>query len=454
MIDKLKSVLAGVKADYADLRYELVRETKFSFSGKELTGLASSSTDGYVLRVLAGGGMASVAFTRFEDAAAAGRTGVENARLVGRQAKEPVRFARADVVKDQVRPRLDIDPRKVTVDEKLAQARKYNDMALASKKVATTDIGYADVTRDKYFVSTEGTEVSEELVTTRLAGSIVSRADGLTQTVRVGFGGSDGYGRVKGREAEMEQRVKLAEDLLAAEPVKAGTYRVVLDQRLAGVFTHEAFGHFSEADLIQDSPTMRQKMQVGAKLGSDVVSIKDDPTMPSQLGFYKYDDEGVRARPTQLMKQGVLAGRLHSRRTAAAFGEPLSGHCIAEDYRYAPIIRMGNIYIEPSDKSLDELLAMLGDGLYLCNAMGGQTSGENFTFGAQYGFVVRGGKRGQMVRDINIGGNLYHTLESIKAVGNDLKLGEIGGCGKGQTNIRSCHGAPHILVEDLVIGGK
>jgi len=162
----------------------------------------------------------------------------------------------------------------------------------------------------------------------------------------------------------------------------------------------------------------------------------------------------VRARPTQLMKDGVLTGRLHSRRTAAAFGEPLSGHCVAEDYRFAPIIRMGNIYIEPADKSLDELLAMLGDGLYLCNAMGGQTSGENFTFGAQYGFIVKDGKPGQMVRDINIGGNLYQTLQNISAVGNDLKLGEIGGCGKGQLNVRSCHGAPHVLVESVVVGGR
>ncbi len=454
MLEKLKVMLSGIAADYADLRYELVRETKFTFNGRELTGLSSSSTDGYVLRVLAGGGMSSIAFTKPEDAAEAVATCIQNAKLVGRQAKEPVRLARTEVVKAVFRPTLDIDPRKVSIDEKLAQTRKYNDMALASKKVATTQLGYGELTREKTFVSTEGTEIEEELVTVRILGSIISREGTLTQTVRVGFGGSDGYGRLVGREADMAQRVKLAEDLLSAEPVKAGTYRVVLDQKLAGVFTHEAFGHFSEADLIEDSPTMREKMKIGAKLGSDVVNIKDDPTMPNQLGFYKYDDEGVAARPTQLMKNGVLVGRLHSRRTAAAFGEPLSGHCVAEDYRYAPIIRMGNIYIEPGPYRLEELLEKLGDGLYLCNAMGGQTSGENFTFGAQYGFVVKNGKSGQMVRDINIGGNLYHTLESIKAVGNDLKLGEIGGCGKGQTNIRSSHGAPHVLVEDLVIGGR
>jgi TldD protein len=267
-------------------------------------------------------------------------------------------------------------------------------------------------------------------------------------------GRSDGFGTLRDRHDLVEERTKIAVDLLKAEPVKAGTYRVILDQHLAGVFTHEAFGHFSEADLIEDSPTMREKMQIGARLGTDVVNILDDPTIPHQLGHYKYDDEGVLARPTQLMKEGVLVGRLHSRRTAAAFDEPVNGHCVAEDYRFAPIIRMGTIFIESDSKSFDDLMAELGDGLYLINPMGGQTTGENFTFGAQYGYAVKDGRKQQMLRDINITGNLYHTLESIVAIGNDLKLGEVGGCGKGQLNLRSCYGAPHILVEDLVIGGE
>jgi TldD protein len=85
--------------------------------------------------------------------------------------------------------------------------------------------------------------------------------------------------------------------------------------------------------------------------------------------------------------------------------------------------------------------------------MGGQTSGENFTFGAQYGYEVKNGKKADMIRDINISGNLYQTLKNINAIGNDMTLGEIGGCGKGQTNIRSCYGAPHIIIESVVIGG-
>jgi TldD protein len=86
--------------------------------------------------------------------------------------------------------------------------------------------------------------------------------------------------------------------------------------------------------------------------------------------------------------------------------------------------------------------------------MGGQTSGENFTFGAQYGYQVKNGKLGPMIRDINISGNLYHTLKSIYAIGNDLVLSKVGGCGKGQMNIRSSNGGPHILVRDVVIGGR
>ncbi len=245
-------------------------------------------------------------------------------------------------------------------------------------------------------------------------------------------------------------------DLLKAKPVEAGVYNCVLNPSMGGVFTHEAFGHYSEADLVEGSPSMREKMKIGSKLGTDILGIIDDPTLPDHLGFYKYDDEGVAARPTQLMKNGVLAGRMHSRRTAAEFGEPVSGHCVAQDYRFAPLIRMGTIFIQPGTETFEELLARLGDGLYILDAKGGATSGENFTFGAQYGYLVKGGKVAEMIRDINVSGDLYETLNNIVGVGNDLVLSKTGGCGKGyvmQTNMRSCSGAPHTLVNSLVIGG-
>jgi TldD protein len=442
MFDELRRMLAKVTADYADIRYEVRRETRVGFNGRELTLMTSNSLDGYVVRVLAGGGLATIAFTRPADADDAIRTAIENAQIIGRNIPQPVRFAPAPAVKERYFPQLTEDPRRIAPEAKLELARRYNELALAAPAIAMTSTDYEDLVREKYFLNTEGSEVREDLVLNRVSGAIISQDGTLTQRVRFGFGGSNGFSVLRNREAELEQRAAVARDLLKAEPVTAGTHRVVLNQRLGGVFTHEAFGHFSEADIIEDSPTMRARMQIGAELGTAILNIKDDPTRPDQLGHYRFDDEGV------------LVGRLHSRRTAAAYGEPLSGHSVAEDYRYPPIIRMGCIFIEPGTLSFDDLLQRLGDGLYLCDPMGGQTSGENFTFAAQYGYIVRGGKQQQLVRDINMTGNLYETLKNISALADDLKLGEIGGCGKGQTNLRSCYGSPHVMIDRIVIGGR
>ena len=453
MLLKLKQILNKADADYADIRYEIKKDTFITLDGKELSNIGSTTTDGYVIRVLKNGGFTSVSFTKEEDAEKALKTAQENAILLGSNIEKPITLAKVPIIKDTFIPTLKEDPRGISIEEKLQLLRHYNDIPLAHDKIAMTNTRYFEVTREKYFMSSEGAEIHEDLITTGIGGSIISKDGNLTQNVRVGAGGSDGFYTIRELDDKFEQRTQIAIELLKAEPVKAGAYNCILNQGLAGVFAHEAFGHFSEADIVESLPAMRKKMQIGNKLGNDVLSIIDNATMPNQLGFYRYDDEGVAVREVKLLTNGVLTGRLHSRRTAHEFGEQISGHCVAEDYRYAPIIRMGTIYIEPREKTLEQLLAELGDGLYILDPKGGQTSGENFTFGAQYGYVVKNGKKDQMIRDINISGNLYQTLQDITAVGNDLKLSKTGGCGKGQTNIRSCHGAPHILMKNVVLGG-
>ncbi len=453
MFEKLQGILKKVDADYGDVRYEIKKDTVITFNGKELTQIGSNSTDGYVIRALKDGGMASVVFTKEGDAEKSVSTVVENAQLIAKNIEKPVRLAEVEIVKDTFIPALKENPRKVSMVEKLELVRKYNDIPLGYEKIVTTSISYQEIIREKYFISTEGTEIREDLVTTRLFGEIISKDGNLVQNVRVRAGGSNGFSTVRNQEKNFEERTAIALDLLKAKPVEGGVYNCILNPNMAGVFTHEAFGHFSEADIIETLPSMREKMKMGNKLGNNVLNIVDNATLPDQLGFYRYDDEGVKVRPTQLMKNGVLTGRMHSRRTASEFGESISGHCIAEDYRYAPIIRMGTIFIEPGVHSFEELITMLGDGLYILDAKGGQTAGENFSFGAQYGYVVKNGKVSEMVRDINISGNLYKTLNDITVVGNDLSLSKVGGCGKRQMNIRSCSGAPHILVNNLVIGG-
>ncbi|MEO0216267.1 MAG: TldD/PmbA family protein [candidate division WOR-3 bacterium] len=447
-------MLSKCTGGYADLRYELKTETKIVISGKEIIEVSSCPTDGFVLRLLKNRALACVTFTKEKEFARALRIALSNVRVLAKNQNIPVEFARVPIVKDRFIPELNEDPTRIDIEAKIALLRHYNEIPYQNKNIIHTDLVYNEVVREKFYANTEGSEVFEKLVTTRIAGTIMAGDGSLIQSIRVGIGGSNGFAILQNREDEFINKTKLVGDLLTAEPVSGGVYNVILNQNLAGVFTHEAFGHFSEADLIENNPTMRKKMALGARLGTEILNIIDDPTIPGQLGFYKYDDEGVMTQPVQLLKNGILVGRLHSRQTAAAFNEPPNGHCVAEDYRFPPIIRMGTIFIQPADNSLEELLSMLGSGLYLCDAMGGQTSGENFTFAAQYGYIVENGRITKMVRDINISGNLYQTLNNIQAVGSDLKLGEVGGCGKGQLNIRSCYGAPHILLKDAVIGGR
>jgi TldD protein len=454
LFDRLKKVLASIPAEYADIRFETKQEIIIAFDGKDLTLVGDNTCEGFVLRVLKGGGFASCTIIREDDLDKTIKRTLENAQIIGRSNNRPAALAPVPVIQAEYKPKLDEDPRRVTLEEKIALTRRYNKIAMEHPGIANTRINYRETGREKYFISTEGTRIHEELITTSIICSITSADGSLLQDNMVRAGGSNGFAVLRNREPVFERGKQVAIDLLKARPVTGGVHSVILNNGMAGVFTHEAFGHFSEADLIEDNPGMRGKMQLGSRLGTTAVSIIDDPTIINQLGHYCYDDEGVRGKAVTLLKDGVLAGRLHSRRTAAEFGEPVNGHCVAEDYRYAPIIRMGTIFIQPGKDSVEELFAKLGDGLYIIDASGGQTSGEEFTFGAQYGYSVKNGRKCEMIRDINITGNLYKTLQNISAVANDFVLSQTGGCGKGQMNIRSCHGGPHILVKDLVIGGR
>ncbi len=453
MLDRLRSMIDGVKADFIDIRYEIKTETLVDFVGKEIKSVGSNRTDGYVIRVGRRGGFSSATVTREEDVPRAIELAGEGAETIVATGGKKTELAEVPIVNEVMRLQLDGDPRRMDIDEKIRLTRKYNELMLEQPCIETTSLSYREIGREKFYVNSEGTSVSEELVTTNIAGEVVAKKGSLVQNVRIAIGGADGFNRLLDREEVFIERSLIAGRLLDAQPVKGGTYDVVLNPSLAGVFTHEAFGHFSEADIIEDNPSLRAKMALGEKLGSEAVTIVADSTIPGQIGYYRYDDEGVAVKPVTLMDHGVLTGRLHSRSTAKGFGEPVSGHAVAEDMRFEPIVRMGTIYIRPGGNSLEDLLGMLGDGLYLLDGKGGQTSGENFTFGAQYGFLVRDGKIGPMVRDINIMGNLFSTLQSIEAVGDEMELSERGGCGKGQMNIKSALGGPSVLIRKMVVGG-
>jgi len=453
MLDKLSEYLSKADVEYADIRYEKMTKTEIVYNGKELSEMGSNMTDGYVIRVLKSGGFATVSVTKPSEIEEAFDLAIANASILGNAREKKTKLVIPGKIIEDVLLDLDEDPREISIDKKLELLTYYNNLVLKQKDVQSTIMKYFEVIRDKYFVNTVGSKIHETTITTGIAGRIICKKGDLVQDGRVSIGGSNGFKKLRNRDEVFLKKAKIVRELLDAEPAIGGEHNIVINPSLTGVFVHEAFGHFSEADLVENSPSLLEKMQLGEKLGTEILNIIDDPTKKRQIGYYKYDDEGVLAKPVVLMEKGVLNGRLHSMQTAAAFDDVLNGHCVAEDARYEPIIRMGCIYIKPQDKKIEDLIKEAGNGYYVLDSKGGQTSGENFTFGAQYAYKIENGKLGSLVRDINIMGNLFSTLKNIAAISDEIEFCESGGCGKGQLNIKSCHGGPHILIKDAVIGG-
>jgi TldD protein len=218
---------------------------------------------------------------------------------------------------------------------------------------------------------------------------------------------------------------------------------------------HEAFGHLSEADFVYENERLRQIMTLGKKFGGETLNIVDSAVMPGLRGSYKYDDEGVPAGETYLIREGRLVGRLHSRETAAKMGEKPTGNARAVSYRYPPIVRMTNTYIEPGAASFEDMIADIKEGVYARNWYGGTTSMEMFTFSAGEAYMIRQGKLAEMVRPVVLTGNVFHTLHNIDAIGNDLEMNQGGGCGKEeQAPLPVANGSPHIRIRQCLIGGR
>jgi len=182
----------------------------------------------------------------------------------------------------------------------------------------------------------------------------------------------------------------------------------------------------------------------------------DDGSIPGLSGTQAFDDEGTPTRKTHLIRNGVLAGHLHSLETAGKMGAAPTGNARAIGKGRPPIVRMTNTYIEGGKVPFADLLRGAGSGIYACDMVGGQTAMEMFTFSAAYGYRIEKGQVGPLVRDVVLTGNVFETLKAIDGFGDDFALIERGGgCGKGgQSPLPVSFGSPHIRIRNVVVGGR
>ncbi|NET66040.1 MAG: TldD/PmbA family protein [Moorea sp. SIO1G6] len=444
----------GSRVDYLAIRLEEAEGTSILLRGDKIETLSEGLSIGGQVRACYNGGWGFSSFNqlsaikeRVEDAIAA-------ARIVGNQ----------ETTLAPIEPRQDVcqlpltgtDPRQIPLAQKKALCDRYNQILRSyDNSIATTSVRYGDVNQRIIIATSEGTLIEQSWADLEMRFAATARNGDSVHTGRETIGSRQGYDDLTNLDQQVHGAAQRAVDALSLPPVTGGNYTVVIDPILTGLFVHEAFGHLSEADMAYENPDLLEVMSIGRRFGSKELQIFDGAATQGHRGSYFYDDEGTPATTTQLIKDGVLVGRLHSRETAGKLGETPTGNARCLNYHYPPIVRMTNTWIGPGATPVADLFDDITVGVYARNWLGGMTNGEMFTFSAGEAWMIRNGQIAEPVRDVTLSGNVFKTLADIEAIGDDFYWDESGGCGKGgQSGLAVGCAGPSLRIRNVVVGGE
>ena len=442
------------RADFILIRLEASESTSILLRGENIETLSEEITIGGQVRVCYRGGWGFASFNRLsalkerlEDAiAAAIRVGDGKTCLATVSPLQGV----------YTLPLPAGDPRSIPLADKKALCDHYNGILRSyDPRITTTAVSYSDITQRVTIATSEGTLVEQTWTDLESRFSAIARDGEIIQSGRETTGSRQGWNDFLNLENQVLSAAKRAINALNFPTIKGDTYPVVIDPILSGLFVHEAFGHLSEADMIYENPDLMEVMTMGRQFGPDFLQIFDGAAPSGHRGSYQVDDEGTPATTTQLIENGFLVGRLHSRETAGKLGEHPTGNARCLDYQYPPLVRMTNTWIERGETPVQDLFQNIPVGVYAKNWLGGMTNGEMFTFSAGEAWMIRNGELAEPVRDVTLSGNVFKTLANIEAIGDDFYWDESGGCGKGgQSGLPVGCGGPSLRIKDVIIGGE
>ena len=459
MKDLLTKIITAAQkfgVQYAEVRAQKLAKTMFTMKEGRVEAAKQGVENGVALRVLVNGawGFASVGSMDAQVLTEAILDASAMAKAASSRLKNPIKIAQTTPVEDHVEIKSRKKPSGISIEDKIKTASETTKVTLKwDKRIKSCTVDYLDVAGTSYFANNEGTYIEQDKLNVWSKATASALQNGVFTFSREEMGSTSGYEifDVETPEAVGERLAKRAVNQLGAKAPKGGNFPVVLGPNVVGVFVHEAFGHLAEADLALAGGVLSDNM--GKKIASDLVTFYDDGTINGAFGSFKYDDEGVPAKKTLLIKDGVVTGLMHNRETAQKFNAQPTGNARAEDFRVEPIIRMRNTYMAPRDRSFEELFEGVKEGYFFKSFRGGQANLDGtFQVGIQEAYEIVNGELGDPVRDASISGNTLETLLKVDAVGKDFEL-NAGRCGKGQTAFIG-DGGPHIRVSEVTVGGS
>ena len=434
---------------YADVRVEDRSRTVISYKAGALEEMRSRREKQAFLRVY-DGKMWYYASTTNTDSLQKTLDGLYAAAEENPNILEDPVVRRFEKNRDEVMTFTDCSVRDIPLSEKQALLLSYLPILTEESCVVLPTGTYLDRNSMFHFVSSLGADITYDYQTCGLSFGF-SMAEGEKQFQGSWQKGGTRFDEMAAIGDELRAAVKeQAAFMRNSVPVEAGKYPVVLSPMAAGVFAHESFGHKSESDFMLSDESMKNEWQLGKTVGSPILSIAECGSVQG-TGFVPYDDEGTRARKNYLIKNGVLAGRLHSAMTAAALDEELTGNARAIDCTFEPIVRMTTTYIEGRDLDFDQLIAAIEKGYYIKTISHGSGM-STFTIAPSVAYEIVNGKLGRPVQISVISGSVFETLGLIDGLTKDVELLSFvtGGCGKmEQMGLPVGFGGPYVRVSTM-----
>jgi TldD protein len=361
-------------------------------------------------------------------------------------AKERYRIEPLAAHEEGWRTRMEVDPASLSLADRAARIEEeFHRCNWDDPRVRNVTIDsqanhirrvFVDRTRK---LSSESVMINHSLVLFGFDGG----KPGLAFVRNVGQGGLE-LATITGEAFERAKRDLV--DMFRAEPVPPGEYEVVLAPEVSGLLAHESFGHGVEMDQFVKRRAKAQEF-LGRKVASEIVDLVDDPSIPGARGSYPFDDEGVLARPTRIIENGVFVQPLTDLMSATFLGTGRTPNGRTQAWDRKVYARMSNTFFAPGTSEVDELFDGLAEGLYLQGFRNGieDPHGWGIQFTATRAREVKNGKlTGKVFAPATVTGYVPEILSSITMIATDFEI-EPGTCGKGHKEyVPVGSGGPHL----------
>ncbi len=480
MKDRAKWALdtaAARGAAYADVRVLDARYRNLSTKNGKVGSVSESESLGLGVRVLAEGawGFASTDQLTREQIDATAARAVSIARASARVKKKDIALTPEQKITAVWATPIEKDPFAVSLDDMLKLLFRADEELRGVAGVTLAEASMSFTRLEQLFVSTLGSQIHQTKVYSGAGLVATSFAENEIQkrSYPNSFGGqhaSAGYELVE-RLGLVENARRVGEEAVAlhkAAKCPEGKRTIILESAQLGLQIHESIGHPIELDRVLGMEANFAGMsfltldQLGKlRYGSEIVNVVADARLEHGpgLGTFGYDDEGVPAQCTDIIKDGRFVGYLSSRETAPALGLARSGGTMrAESWNRIPLIRMTNVSLLPGTWKLADLVADTDDGLYFETNRSWSIDDRryHFQFGTEIAWEIKGGKKARMIKNPSYSGITTEFWNSCDAI-CDRRHWTLWGtpnCGKGQPmqTMGTGHGAAPARFRNVLVG--